>query len=341
MKILFVGDVFSKLGRETLARNIKKIKEEQKINFIIINGENITHGKGMNEGHYKWLLEQGANVITLGNHSFQQRSIFNFIDDVNNVVRPYNLENVPGKGYVTINYNGIKITVFQMIGKVLMDDTIPSPFEKTKELLENVDSDIFICDFHAETTSEKIAFGYAFDGQVHAILGTHTHVQTSDGRILENGTAFIGGNSSGRIEFDGNSGLIASASHLNASKDEDVGTWINLQNGTFSFGDGKLTFKQNNDKSYTLSLSGIITAKTGGNIGGWTILSPTSTTAGYIASTSDVNADFLVRLVAPITKGEFGTGNADVLFVRVKNENNTYTYPFHLSSSGTLRTSKI
>ena len=145
----------------------------------------------MNEGHYKWLLEQGANVITLGNHSFQQRSIFNFIDDVNNVVRPYNLENVPGKGYVTINYNGIKITVFQMIGKVLMDDTIPSPFEKTKELLENVDSDIFICDFHAETTSEKIAFGYAFDGQVHAILGTHTHVQTSDGRILENGTAFI------------------------------------------------------------------------------------------------------------------------------------------------------
>ena len=191
MKILFVGDVFSKLGRETLARNIKKIKEEQKINFIIINGENITHGKGMNEGHYKWLLEQGANVITLGNHSFQQKSIFNFIDDVNNVVRPYTLENVPGKGYVTINYNGIKITVFQMIGKVLMDDTIPSPFEKTKELLENVDSDIFICDFHAETTSEKIAFGYAFDGQVHAILGTHTHVQTSDGRILENGTAFI------------------------------------------------------------------------------------------------------------------------------------------------------
>ena len=191
MKILFVGDVFSKLGRETLARNIKKIKEEQKINFIIVNGENITHGKGMNEGHYKWLLEQGANVITLGNHSFQQRSIFNFIDDVNNVVRPYNLEDVPGKGYVTVNYNGIKITVFQMIGKVLMDDTIPSPFEKTKELLENVESDIFICDFHAETTSEKIAFGYAFDGQVQAILGTHTHVQTSDGRILENGTAFI------------------------------------------------------------------------------------------------------------------------------------------------------
>lgn len=191
MKILFVGDVFSKLGRETFERNIKRIKEEQKINFLIVNGENVSHGKGMNEGHYKWFLSQGVNVITLGNHSFQQRSIYNFIDDVNNVVRPYNYVDVPGKGYVTINYNGIKVTVFQMIGRVLMDDTLPSPFEKTQELLNNVESDIYICDFHAETTSEKIAFGYAFDGKVTAILGTHTHVQTSDARILEKGTAYI------------------------------------------------------------------------------------------------------------------------------------------------------
>lgn len=191
MKILFVGDVFSKLGRETFERNVKKIKEEQKINFLIVNGENVSHGKGMNEGHYKWFLSQGVNVITLGNHSFQQRSIYNFIDDVNNVVRPYNYVNVPGKGYTTINYNGIKITVFQMIGRVLMDDTLSSPFEKTQELLNNVESDIYICDFHAETTSEKIAFGYAFDGKVTAILGTHTHVQTSDARILEKGTAYI------------------------------------------------------------------------------------------------------------------------------------------------------
>lgn len=191
MKILFVGDVFSKLGRETFERNVKRIKEEQKINFLIVNGENVSHGKGMNEGHYKWFLSQGVNVITLGNHSFQQRSIYNFIDDVNNVVRPYNYVDVPGKGYVTINYNGIKVTVFQMIGRVLMDDTLPSPFEKTQELLNNVESDIYICDFHAETTSEKIAFGYAFDGKVTAILGTHTHVQTSDARILEKGTAYI------------------------------------------------------------------------------------------------------------------------------------------------------
>lgn len=191
MKILFVGDVFSKLGRETFERNLKRIKEEQKINFVIVNGENVSHGKGMNEGHYKWFLSQGVNVITLGNHSFQQRSIYNFIDDVNNVVRPYNYVDVPGKGYVTVNYNGIKITVFQMIGRVLMNEELPSPFEKTKEILDNVESDIFICDFHGETTSEKIAYGYAFDGKLTAVLGTHTHVQTRDARILDNGTAYI------------------------------------------------------------------------------------------------------------------------------------------------------
>ncbi len=191
MKILFVGDVFSKLGRETFAKNLQRIKEEKKINFIIVNGENISHGKGMNEGHYHWLVSQGVNVITLGNHSFQQRSIYNVIDNASNIVRPYNFKEGPGKGYTTINYNGLKITVFQMIGKIFMDENNYSPFEKTNELLENVKSDIYICDFHAETTSEKIAFGYAFDGKVNAILGTHTHVQTSDARILENGTAYI------------------------------------------------------------------------------------------------------------------------------------------------------
>lgn len=191
MKILFVGDIFSKLGRSTFERNVKRIKTEQKINFIIANGENISHGKGMNEGHYKWLLEQGVNVITLGNHAFQQKSIFNFIDDVNNVVRPINMVCEHGKGVVTVNYNGIKISVFQVIGKVLMDENNLSPFLEAKKLLDELDSDIIICDIHAEATSEKVAFGYAFDGKVQAILGTHTHVQTNDARILDNGTAYI------------------------------------------------------------------------------------------------------------------------------------------------------
>lgn len=192
MKILIIGDVFSKIGRAALERNLRQLREKHPINFVIVNGENITHGKGMNEGHYQWLLSQGVNVITLGNHAFNQSSIYNILDESKCLVRPYNYkEEKPGKGFITVNYNGIKITVFQMLGQVFMNDEVDSPFLKTKELLETLDSDITICDFHAESTSEKIAFGYAFDGQITAIFGTHTHVQTTDARILEKGTAYI------------------------------------------------------------------------------------------------------------------------------------------------------
>lgn len=192
MKILIVGDVVSKLGRKALEENIKKIRNEHTINFTIINGENISHGKGMNFNHYKWLMELGANVITMGNHTFNNKQIFSYIDTVNNLVRPLNYPiDKPGKGYVTINYNGIKITVFQVIGNTFMEEGNSSPFEAADELLNTVESDIYICDFHGEATSEKIAFGYYLDGRVNIIYGTHTHVQTSDERILPNGTAYI------------------------------------------------------------------------------------------------------------------------------------------------------
>lgn len=192
MEVLIIGDVFSKLGRAALELNIQRIKKERTINFIICNGENISHGRGMNEGHYVWLLNQGVNVITLGNHSFNQRSILNVIEDSKCIVRPYNYkEEQPGKGIQTINYNGLKITVFQMLGTAFMNDEANNPFIETKKLLEEIDSDIIFCDFHAESTSEKIAFGFAFDGMITCIFGTHTHVQTSDERILPKGTAYI------------------------------------------------------------------------------------------------------------------------------------------------------
>ncbi len=192
MKILIVGDVYSKLGRASLEENIKKIKQEQTINFIIVNGENISHGKGMNLNHYKWLMGLGVNVITMGNHTWNNRQIFDYIDESNSIVRPYNYKHeYPGKGYITVNYNGLKITVFQMIGRTFMNEDDYCPFKKTEELLENVKSDIYICDFHAEATSEKIAYGHYFDGRVDVMFGTHTHVQTSDNRILPNGSAYI------------------------------------------------------------------------------------------------------------------------------------------------------
>lgn len=192
MKILFVGDVFSKLGRKALETNLRRIKENEKINFVIVNGENISHGKGINEGHYLWLLNEGVNCITLGNHSFQQRSIMNVIDNAKCLVRPINyLDDKPGVGYITVNYNGIKITVMQVLGQVFMNEEVKNPFVETEKLLNEINSDIIICDIHAESTSEKIAFGYAFDGKLTAVIGTHTHVQTADNRVLEGGTAYI------------------------------------------------------------------------------------------------------------------------------------------------------
>ncbi|MFA6627580.1 MAG: TIGR00282 family metallophosphoesterase [Bacilli bacterium] len=192
MKILIVGDIFSKLGRESFERNLKKIREEHKIHFIIVNGENTTHGRGLNEKHFKWFLSLGVHVITLGNHSYHNKTILEFIDTTPNLIRPYNFpDDAPGKGITTINYNGMKITVFQMIGMVFMAEGNFSPFEKTEELLQKYPSDLYICDFHAEATSEKIAFGHYFDGRIQIIFGTHTHVPTHDARLLPKGSAYI------------------------------------------------------------------------------------------------------------------------------------------------------
>ncbi|MCK9536537.1 MAG: TIGR00282 family metallophosphoesterase [Bacilli bacterium] len=192
MKILIVGDVYSKLGRASFERNVKQIKEKEKIDIIIVNGENTSHGRGLNEKHYRWYLNQGVSIITLGNHAFENKSIIDFINDTDNVIRPYNFPNkFPGKGFITFRWNNLKITVMQMIGKVFMNDEYLCPFEKTLDLLNKLDSDIYICDFHAEATSEKIAYAHCFDGKIHVIYGTHTHVQTNDARIMENGTAYI------------------------------------------------------------------------------------------------------------------------------------------------------
>lgn len=191
MKILIVGDVYSKLGRSTLERNLKRIKENEKINFIIVNAENTSHGRGLNENHYKWYMNLGVNVLTLGNHAFNNRQLYNFIDKTNNIVRPLNINETAGKGYQTINYNGIKITVLQVLGNTFMSEEYTTIFDKVDDVLANTDSDIYICDIHAEATSEKITFGYYYDGKIDIIFGTHTHVQTNDARILPNGTAYI------------------------------------------------------------------------------------------------------------------------------------------------------
>ena len=194
MRFLLIGDVFGSLGREVLKQELPRIKQEYGINFTIVNGENIAHGKGITEKYYKELMNMNIDVVTLGNHSYSNKNIFTFIDAAKKMVRPINYkEEMPGSDFVTVNYNGIKITVFQVLGTVFMNeaDSLTNPFLKTEELLSKIDSDIIICDFHGEATSEKRAFGLHFDGRINIIFGTHTHVPTCDAHVLPNGTMYI------------------------------------------------------------------------------------------------------------------------------------------------------
>lgn len=192
MKILLIGDIYSVNGRTMIEKHLPKLREKYNLNFIIANGENIAHGNGITERYYHFLLEQGVNVVTMGNHVYGNNDIFNFIDNAKNLVVPLNLpKGNPGQGYVTINYNQTKITVFQVMGRTFINQALDCPFRACDELLKNVKSDIYICDFHGEATSEKIAFGHDFDGKVNIIVGTHTHVQTNDARVLPGGTMYM------------------------------------------------------------------------------------------------------------------------------------------------------
>jgi calcineurin-like phosphoesterase len=134
MRILLVGDIYGLEGRATFEKTIARLRSESPINFVIANGENIAHGNGITEKYYRWLLDQKVNVVTLGNHAFSNQDIFNFIDDATNLVRPLNCpDGVPGKGYVTVNYNNKKITVFQVVGRTFIPGTWECPFKKTEE----------------------------------------------------------------------------------------------------------------------------------------------------------------------------------------------------------------
>lgn len=192
MRILLVGDIFSLAGRQIFEETLPNIKEKYGINFIIANGENIAHGNGITEKYYQFLIEQHVNVVTMGNHTFRNADILRFIDDAKHLVRPLNYpKGVPGVGYVTLKYNQTLITVFQVLGRTFENGPLDCPFQATEELLNNVKSDLYICDFHGEATSEKIAFGLHFDGRINIIVGTHTHVQTNDAHLLPKGTMYM------------------------------------------------------------------------------------------------------------------------------------------------------
>jgi len=193
MNVLFIGDIFGSLGRETVKKYLEEIINAYNVSFVIANGENAAHGRGITETMYNELLENGINVLTMGNHTFDNHDIFNFIDSAKFLLRPANMDkSVPGKGYDIFTINDIKIGVINLMGRTYMPP-VNCPFRTFDEIYDIIKSitPIIVVDFHAEATSEKIAFGYYVDGKATAIIGTHTHVQTADNRILSNGTAYI------------------------------------------------------------------------------------------------------------------------------------------------------
>ncbi len=193
MKILVVGDVVGENGVKKIKEVIQQLKQKEKIDFIIVNGENTAGGMGITEKLYKEILEIGANVVTMGNHTWGKKEIFNFINSPN-LIRPANYpKEIPGKGYITLKCNDKKITIINLIGRTNMNVLSENPFIEVNQILNKIkqQTDIIIVDFHAEATAEKIAMGYYLDGKVNIVYGTHTHVQTSDETILPKGTAYI------------------------------------------------------------------------------------------------------------------------------------------------------
>ncbi|WP_087972838.1 TIGR00282 family metallophosphoesterase [Oceanobacillus rekensis] len=193
MKILFIGDVVGSPGRDMVQEYLPKLKEKYRPNMTIINGENAAAGKGITEKIYKQFLEWGAQAITMGNHTWDKREIFEFIDDAKYMIRPANFpENNPGKGIVYININGAEVAVINLQGRTFLP-AVDDPFQKADQLIEEAKkrTNMIFVDFHGEATSEKQAMGWYLDGRVSAVVGTHTHTQTADERILLNGTAYI------------------------------------------------------------------------------------------------------------------------------------------------------
>ena len=193
MRVLFIGDVVGSMGREMITEYLPRLKKKFLPQVTIVNGENAAAGRGITEKIYKKFLQDGVDVVTMGNHTWDNRDIFEFIDQAKKMVRPANFpEGTPGQGIVFVKVNQLELAVINMQARSFMVD-LDDPFRKINELIEEARkrTPIIFVDFHGETTSEKQAMGWFLDGKVSAVVGTHTHVQTNDARILPQGTAYL------------------------------------------------------------------------------------------------------------------------------------------------------
>jgi 2',3'-cyclic-nucleotide 2'-phosphodiesterase len=196
-RILFIGDVIGQPGRLAIANILPRLKEQYQTNIIIANGENLAGGLGITPETAGELLLCGVDIITTGNHVWDKKEILNYIGMDNRIIRPANYpQGVPGMGYtfhkVSLPQEEITVAILNLSGCVFMQP-LDNPFRVATNIIPLLRerTNVIIIDFHAEATSEKIAFGRYLDGQVSAIIGTHTHVQTADETIFPNGTAYI------------------------------------------------------------------------------------------------------------------------------------------------------
>lgn len=193
MKILAIGDIFGRIGRDAVFEWLEKTKGDY--DFIIANAENASHGRGLSKPVFEELLRAGIDAFTLGNHAWGCPDIVSIMQYNDNIVRPANFEgSVCGTGSTVLKArNGVKIGIINLVGRVYMPQQASSPFFTADAEIDKIKDkcDIILVDFHAEATSEKNAMGYYLDGRVSAVFGTHTHIQTADAKILPNGTGYI------------------------------------------------------------------------------------------------------------------------------------------------------
>lgn len=234
MRVLFIGDIVGKSGRDCVSSLLCSFKKENNIDLVIANGENSAHGKGITYKIYKQLISEGIDYITMGNHTYSKSEINNHIDDMDRLVVPYNHSKRNSDNfYKIITYKGIKFCLTNILGLALIPEANMSPYDAFDEILLNIkeEVDFFFVDLHAETTAEKRIFAEYFKDKVKVVLGTHTHIQTADERLIDD------------VAFISDVGMCgAYESVIGRSIDESINTHINHQKSHFEVAEGDAIF---------------------------------------------------------------------------------------------------
>jgi len=222
LKLLVIGDVTSRGGIEHLKKNLWRVRGEEKIDFCIVNGENASFITGISEELAEELFSAGADVITGGNHTMHNTRAYTYLDDKEAILRPINFgDGAPGHGFAIVDGAGFRVLVINALGCVHIEPKLDSPYPFIDRVLDELsrEYDFSVLDFHAEATGEKLAIGYAYDGKINVIFGTHTHVPTADEQILPKGSGYISdvgmcGESGGILGMDAETVVLRMRTHL-------------------------------------------------------------------------------------------------------------------------------